>query len=227
MGPIGSFGSASGLAVDWVATLQLTAGVLGLVATIGALIYAVWVTKHTQKTAYLQFMGAESCPRIDFVLSDNGYNVLLMSDANFPHYGIWVRIHDFAVDKIIDPTKIGPNVLSDPMVSAPDLYPGRINLNPLFEINLSNGARARINLFVHTRNAQSTVELVAINADGEKKIAYKESLPGGDCQVQIPDDFPVENPDDPNSLFSEDEPTGRLFTKVGDQLIPFPDGHDE
>ena len=106
------------------------------------------------------------------------------------------------------------------MVGVGDLYPGRITADPIFEINLLNRERVRINLFVHSRNAESVVELVAINLGGDKKIAYKESTRDGEYRLNIPDGFPVENPDDPNSLFSEDEATGRWFRKVGNQLVP-------
>tara|TARA_R110000782_G_scaffold37169_10_gene87502 strand:+ start:358 stop:999 length:642 start_codon:yes stop_codon:yes gene_type:complete len=200
--------------------MEIVGIVISVLFGIGGILYGVHAKRQSDATSKGAMLGAEECPRIMPLLSQNGYSLSLRSESDFPHFDIWVRVHDFAVDKIIDPTIIGPAALSDPMFKLPDLYPNHAHGQPFFEIDLRQNTRARLNLFVHTRNSQSSVQIVAIRNGEDKKLAYFEQLSENNENLRIPDDFPIQNPDDPRSLFNEDETTGTLYMKSPDGLVP-------
>lgn len=197
--------------------LGLLVGVLIGFAGIG---YGIYAKRRADSQSKGSMLGADEAPAVVPVLSEKGFQFLLMNEAEYPQFDIWVRAHDFAMDKVIDPTIIGSAALNEPMFHLPDLYPSKIQLQPFFEIDLRQRARARVNLFVHTRNAQSVVEVVAIRGANGPQIAYKQVFSKRRETLSIPDDFPIANRKDPSSLFAEDEPTGILYIKTAEGLVP-------
>jgi hypothetical protein len=165
-------------------------------------------------------LGADEAPEFMPVLSDVGYSVLLANNTDYPQLDIFVRVHDFSQDTIIDPTRILEGPLNQPRFSLGTIHPHHILGRPFFEIDLRQHARARINFFIHTRNAQSTVELVALRTNGGNKIAFRQRFSEANAKVEIPADFPIIDRGNPESLFAEDEPTGRFLVRAPEGLRP-------
>lgn len=198
-------------------------GIIGLLIGLAGFGYGVYVKRKADEATRGSIMGADEGPSVMVTRSNNGFNVCLMNESKYPHFDIWVRLYDFATDKIIDTTKFGMAAISDPTVQLPDLYPGMMHGQPFYEIDLRQRDRVRVNLFIHTRNAQSHVGIVALRDAEDTKIAYKLWVGEGKESVKIPENFPIANPDEPNSLFSEDEPTGTTYFKNQIvELVEFP-----
>lgn len=197
-------------------------GFLGFIIGVVGIGYGIYSKLHSEAIAKGSMLGAEEGPEVMILLSQNGYGVLIHNQSKYPHFDIWVRVYDFATDKVIDPTVMGPGALGEPMIKLGDLYPNQGQVQPFFEIDLRQRDRARVNLFIHTRNAQSTVEIVAIREGEEKQVAYKQWFSENKETMQIPDDFPVVDRENPASVFGEDEPTGTIYMKTPNGLVPFP-----
>jgi len=198
-------------------------GIIGFLIGVAGFSYGIYAKRQADEIAKGSIMGADEVPTVSIVRSHNGFGVMLMSESRYPHFGIRVRTYDFASDNIIDPTKMGMGAFGNPMIQLPDLYPNTIQGQPFYEIDLRQIERVRVNLFLHTRNAQSHIEIVAIRNGDDSKVAYKQWFSESKETVRIPDGFPIENPEEPASLFSEDEPTGTTYFKNQDgQLVAVP-----
>lgn len=193
-------------------------GIIGLVIGVLGVAYGIQAKRKSERDSKGAMMGSEVGPSIMPIRSQNGFGISLRSESEYPHFDIWVRIHDFAKDVIIDPTRFLNSILSDQIVELPDLYANRMH-GQFFEIDLREKERVRLNLFVHTRNAQTHVQIVAIRDGENKRIAYKQWFAEGNEEVRIPDDFPVVNSEDRSSVFAEDEPTRKVFTKTPEGLV--------
>jgi hypothetical protein len=204
---------------SFIETLDLVS-IFSLLLGIAGVAYGVHAKRQSDKASRGSMLGADEAPALMPVLSANGFNFHLMNQAKFPQFDVWVRVFDFARDTIIDPSEMVPGVVNHPIFRLPELYPNNMHSKPFFEIELRQRTRSRVNFFIHTRNAQSSVEVVAIRDDSGSKIAFKQRFSESKEVVEIPANFPVMNRGNPKSLFAEDKPTGAVYIKTPEGLKP-------
>jgi len=192
---------------------------VGVVIGLIGIAYGIYSKREADKQSRGSMLGADEGPSLMVIRSEKGFNCCLHNTSSFPQFDLWVRIHEFAADKIIDTRVMGPAALNDPIVALPDLYPNKAQLSPFYEIDLGTDHRVRVNFFIHARNAQSHAEVLAVRDGDEFKCAYKQWFAEGKEVVKVPDDFPARNREDPQSVFAEDEPTGKLYFKNKDGVL--------
>lgn len=204
---------------SFIETLDLFS-IFSFLLGIAGIAYGIHAKRQSDKASRGSMLGAEEAPAIMPVLSTNGFNFHLLNQAKFPHFDVWVRVFDFARDTIIDPSEMGPGVVNHPICRPPELYPNEMHSKPFFEIDLRQRTRSRVNFFIHTRNAQSSVEVIAIRDDSGPKIAFRQRFSEGKEVVEIPANFPEIDRGNPKSLFAEDKPTGTVYIKTPAGLKP-------
>jgi hypothetical protein len=206
--------------MDAINISSLLAGILGVIVGVAGIVYGRRAKREADRASKGAMLGADEAPAIMPTRANGGFDFRLMNDSEFPQFDVWVRVYDYSQDTIIDPTRIFEGPDNHPRFPIGNIYPKHALGESFFRIDLRQRARARVNFFIHTRNAQSTVEVVALHADGGPRIAFRQRFSAANINVAIPEDFPIVDRGNPESLFDEDEPTGALLMRTPEGLRP-------
>lgn len=204
--------------MDTGTVIGLVIGGIGLAIAIGSLVYAWHVNRQSKEIVRGFTTGGDSWVDLNPVLTTNGFGILVHNRCEYPVFDICIRIFDYDRDVIFDPSDLF-SVTDDPVVSVGKLGPSRMIAANVYEFDMSDRDRVRANLFVSSGGPNSTYEIVAVRDQGKIRFAQRLTVDGEVKSLDVPDDFPGLDQDDPEAVFGQDERRGKMYQKVGDQLI--------
>ena len=204
--------------LDTGTVIGLVIGGIGLAIAIGSLVYAWHVNRQNKEIVRGFTTGGDSWVDLLPVLATNGFGIRVHNQCEYPVFDIYIRVFDYARDVIFDPSAPFP-CTDDPVVSVGKLGPSRGTAGNVYEFDMSDRDRVRANLFISSGGPDSIYEIVAVR-DGERiRFARRLTVAGEIKSLVVPDDFPGLDQDDPEAVFGQNERRGKMYQKVGDQLI--------